>query len=122
MIQRSQLGHGPSGPPLRPPLSLLIKVVFNQGSTVPFITGRARLDRPSRSRAHFLSMIGKYFLFVRTGTGAPQIDPGDFNRARPLYRVHHRKGAATGIRKILTWYSTITCLLDNVHMALGVLH
>ncbi len=34
-------GHGPSGHhPLRPPLGLLlIKVVFNQGSTVPFITG-----------------------------------------------------------------------------------
>ena len=28
--------------------------------------------------------IGKYFLFVRTGIGAPQINPGDFNRARPL--------------------------------------
>ena len=38
------------------------------------LSGRARLDRPSRSRVHFLSMIGKYFLFVRTGIGVPQID------------------------------------------------
>ena len=50
----------------------------------PGSIGRARLDRPSRSRAHFLSTIGKYFQFVRTGIGEPQIDPGDFNRARPL--------------------------------------
>ena len=47
-------------------------------------SGRAQLDRPSRSRAPFLSTIGKYFLFVRTGIGAPQIDPGDFNHARPV--------------------------------------
>ncbi len=42
------------------------------------------LERPSRSRAHFLSTIDKYFLFVRTGIGVLQIDPGDFNRARPM--------------------------------------
>ena len=46
--------------------------------------GRARLDHLGRLKAPLLLMIGKHFLFVRTGMGAPQIDAGDFNRARPI--------------------------------------
>ncbi len=65
----------------RPGLAHTQSLVTSNG---PWSIGRVRLDRPSRSRAHFLSTIGKYFLFVRTGIGAPQIDPGDFNRARPF--------------------------------------
>ena len=41
--------------------------------------GRVRLDRLDRLRVPLLSTVGKYFLFVRTGIGASQIDPGDFN-------------------------------------------
>ena len=69
-----------------PPMGALILLHTRKWYSIRVI-GRARLDRPNRSRAHFLSTIGKYFLFGRTGIGAPQIDPGDFNRAQPLMEM-----------------------------------
>ncbi len=45
----------------------------------------AWLDRLSRLRAPLLSC---FVLFVRTGIGALQIDPGDFNCARPIMHGH----------------------------------
>ena len=48
------------------------------------ISGRARLDHLGRLKLHLFCMVVKYFLSVRTGIRAHQVDTGDFNRAGPL--------------------------------------
>ena len=39
------------------------------------------------ARAILLSMIDKHFLLERTGVGVLQVDPNDFNRARPICQL-----------------------------------
>ncbi len=45
----------------------------------------AWLDRPGHLKSHLFCNIGKYFLSVRTGIGAHQVDPCDFNCALPTW-------------------------------------
>ena len=52
---------------------------------------RLKLDRLGRLKWHLLCMIVKYFLSVRTGIRAHQVDPGDFNHAQRIKKLEYEE-------------------------------